>query len=56
MGKILRRIVMILLIVACLFNIVWKLVHKLPIAKELQASAEYIEQQKAIESEQNGSN
>lgn len=51
MGKVLRRIVLILLIFACLFNIVWKLVHKLPIKKELQESAQYIEQQEAMESE-----
>ena len=49
MGKILKRIILIGLVIACLFNVVWKLVHKLPLKQELQQSAEYVSSQKENE-------
>lgn len=47
-AKIWKKVLFIILIVACLFNIVSKLVHKSSLKQELQSSAEYI-QEKRIE-------
>ncbi len=47
-AKIWKKVLFIILIVACLFNIVNKLVHKSSLKEELQSSAEYI-QEKRIE-------
>lgn len=45
-AKVWKKVLFIILVVACLFNIVNKLVHKSSLEQELQSSAEYIEQQK----------
>ena len=41
LAKIWKKVLLIILIVACLFNLVTKLVHKLPFLKELELSAIY---------------
>ena len=45
-AKIWKKILFVILIVACLFNIVNKLVHKASLEQELQSSAEYIQEKK----------
>ena len=42
MGKVLRRIVLILLVIACLFNIVSKIVKRTPIKEQLIQTAQYV--------------
>jgi len=44
-----KRILLFVMIVACLFNIMIKLVHKAPLKQELESSAQYMYEQKAIE-------
>ena len=44
LSKYLKRIGMIILIVACVFNIMAKLVNKLSLNKEMLYSAQYMEQ------------
>lgn len=46
-----KRIGMIILIVACIFNVMGKLIHKLSLNKEMLYSAEYM-QEKQIEQNQ----
>lgn len=46
-----KRIGMIILIVACIFNVMGKLIHKLSLNKEMLYSAEYM--YKEQENEQN---
>lgn len=48
-AKIWKKVLFIILIIACLFNVVNKLVHKASLEQELQSSAEYIEQKKEEE-------
>ena len=45
LSKYWKRIGMIILIIACVFNIMWKLVNKLSLNKEMLYSAEYITQE-----------
>ena len=46
-AKIWKKVLLFVLIIACLFNIVNKLVHKASLERELESSAQYImEQQK----------
>ncbi len=45
-AKIWKKLLFVILIVACLFNIVNKLVHKASLEQELQSSAEYIQEQR----------
>lgn len=40
-AKIWKKIGLFILIVACLFNIMFKLVNKLPFVEELRTSAQY---------------
>ena len=47
-AKIWKKVLFAILIIACLFNIVNKLVHKASLEQEMQSSAEYI-QEKRIE-------
>ena len=47
-AKIWKKVLFAILIIACLFNVVNKLVHKASLDQELQSSAEYI-QEKQIE-------
>ena len=44
-ARLWKKILFIILIVACLFNIVIKLVKKVPFIDELKASAQYVMQQ-----------
>ena len=44
LAKIWKNLLLLILIVACLFNIVNKLVHKASMKQEVEASAEYVEQ------------
>lgn len=47
LAKIWKKLLLFILIVACLFNIVSKLVYRTSFKKELESSAKYIcEQQK----------
>ena len=43
-AKIWKKLLLFLLIIACLFNIVTKLVKKNSLDKELSTSAKYVEQ------------
>lgn len=45
LAKIWKKLLLFVLIIACLFNVVNKLVHKASMKEEVEASAEYIEQQ-----------
>lgn len=40
-----KRIGMIILIVACIFNVMGKLIHKLSLNKEMLYSAEYMQEE-----------
>ena len=43
MGNLFKRIAIVILIVACLFNIVSKLVRRNSFRKELESAATYVE-------------
>jgi len=45
LAKVWKKIGFIILIVACLFNIINKLVNKASLDKELESSAQYVQQQ-----------
>lgn len=45
-AKMWKKVLFIILIVACLFNIVNKLVHKASLEQELESSAQYIQEKK----------
>lgn len=47
-----KRIGMIILIVACIFNVMGKLIHKLSINKEMLYSAEYMYEEQQNEENQ----
>ena len=49
-AKIWKKLLLFVLIIACLFNIINKLVHKASMEEEVRASAEYV-QQKQMENE-----
>ena len=42
LAKYWKKIGMLILIIACDFNIMWKLINKLSLDKEMLSSAEYI--------------
>ena len=42
MSKIWKPLGLIILIIACLFNITWKLIHKMPLSDEVKSSADYV--------------
>lgn len=44
-AKIWKKVLLFVLIIACLFNIVNKLVHKASLERELESSAQYIQEQ-----------
>lgn len=44
-AKIWKKVLLFVLIIACLFNIVNKLVHKASMEDEIRASAEYVQKQ-----------
>ncbi len=52
LAKIWKKLLLFVLIIACLFNVVNKLVHKASMKEEVEASAEYIEQQQQKANEQ----
>ncbi len=43
-----KRIGMIILIVACIFNVMGKLIHKLSLNKEMLYSAEYMQGEQTV--------
>ena len=43
-AKIWKKLLLFILIIACLFNVVIKIVKKNSLEKELNSSAEYVEQ------------
>ena len=47
-----KRIGMIILIVACIFNVMGKLIHKLSLNKEMLYSAEYMQEEQQNEKNQ----
>ena len=49
LAKIWKKLLMFILIVACLFNVVTKLVKNLSIEDELLSSAQYIQNQQEAE-------
>lgn len=48
-AKVWKKVCLVILIVACLFNIVNKLVRKLPLNAELQTSATYLEKEQTVQ-------
>ena len=46
-AKIWKKVLLFILLIACLFNVVIKIVNKSPLKQELQSSAQYIQQQEA---------
>lgn len=53
LAKYWKKIGMLILIIACVFNIMWKLINKLSLDTEMITSAEYIyEEQKNKNNEQ----
>ena len=44
-AKIWKKILLFVLIIACLFNIVNKIVHKASMKDEVKASAQYVQEQ-----------
>ncbi len=44
-AKIWKKLLFFILLIACLFNIVIKMVNKSSLKQELQSSAQYIQQQ-----------
>ena len=53
LAKYWKKIGMIILIVACVFNIMSKLVHKLSLNSEMLSSAQYIYEQQQNETNNN---
>lgn len=45
LGKIWKKVLLLVLIVACLFNIVTKLIHRNSLKKELEATVQYFNNQ-----------
>lgn len=54
-AKIWKKLLLFILLIACLFNIVIKIVNKNSLDKELQSSAQYIKEQE-IENETTNTN
>ncbi len=46
MAKIWKKLLLVILIVACLFNVVSKIVRRYSLKEEVQSSIEYIEEHK----------
>ena len=53
LAKIWKKLLMAILIIACLFNVVTKLVKNLSIEDELLSSAQYIQEQQEAEKQEN---
>lgn len=43
-AKVWKKVLLFIVIIACLFNIINKLVHKASLEKELESSAQYVQQ------------
>ena len=43
-AKVWKKVLFFILIIACLFNIVIKFVHKSSLSQELESSAKYVEE------------
>lgn len=46
MAKIWKKLLLVILIIACLFNVVSKIVRRYSLKEEVQSSIEYIEEHK----------
>ena len=46
MSKIWKKLLLAILILACLFNVVSKLVRRYPLKTELESAAQYLEENK----------
>ena len=44
-AKVWKKVLLFVLIIACLFNVINKLVHKDSMEQEVKASAEYVQEQ-----------
>ena len=44
-AKIWKKLLLFILIITCLFNVINKLVNKMSLKRELQSSAQYIDEQ-----------
>ncbi len=53
LAKIWKKVCIVILVLACLFNIVSKLVNRLSLDKELLSSAQYIYDEYKYQSEKN---
>ncbi len=53
-AKIWKKVLLLVLIIACLFNVINKIVHKASMKDEVSASAQYIQQK--LNNEQSNSN
>lgn len=53
LAKIWKKLLLFILIVACLFNVVYKLVYKASLRAELEVSAKYIHEQQQQEKVEN---
>ena len=53
LAKIWKKVCLAILIIACLFNIVSKLVNKISLNKELESSAQYMYDEYKFEKEEN---
>lgn len=49
LAKLWKKVLMFILIVACLFNICYKLVHNISLEQELLSSAQYIQDRQDAE-------
>ena len=49
LAKLWKKVLMLILIIACLFNVVYKLVNNLSLERELLSSAQYIQDQQDAE-------
>lgn len=56
LAKYWKKIGMLILIIACVFNIMNKLVHKLSLNTEMLSSAEYVYEQQSDEDNENKTN
>ena len=52
-AKIWKKVLFAILIIACLFNITFKLVHKTSLKKELETSGQYLLEEEQAENEVN---
>ncbi len=53
LAKIWKKLGLLILIIACVFNVMSKLVHKLSINKEMLYSAEYMQEKGESNSKEN---